>query len=231
VGTWWFLLLSAAGPLTAVLTLRGDRRRFARETVQVARDHRRAIDRTLRQLETRLHAFTADLDRIAYGGNSAAAGSPSGHSAPSGARSPAGSTGSLPGQSSRPTSGSAEDVPPGRDRVVVLGLGDVVSTASVHLPLDRFAPEQASPLPPPPRACPATAPHGNRPAAGCSPPSSQAIGPCSSLTTLRCWWIARRRSGSTGPRPQSCPQSGPWSPLTWRRGPAVSLLPDSRSSQ
>ena len=150
VGTWWFLLLSAAGPLTAVLTLRGDRRRFARETVQVARDHRRAIDRTLRQLETRLHAFTADLDRIAYGGNSPAAGSPSGHSAPSGARSPAGSTGSLPGQSSRPTSGSAEDVPPGRDRVVVLGLGDVVSTASVHLPRDRSAREQARRRLPPP---------------------------------------------------------------------------------
>lgn len=143
VGTWWFLLLSAAGPLTAVLTLRGDRRRFARETTQVARDHRRAIDRTLRQLETRLHAFTADLDRIAYGGHSHTEGLPSGQSPPSGAGPSVSSTGSSAGRSSRPTSGSAEDVPPGRDRLVVLGLGDVVSTASVHLPRDRSVRDQA----------------------------------------------------------------------------------------
>jgi hypothetical protein len=136
VGTWWFLLLSAAGPLTAILTLRGDRRRFARETAQVARDHRRAIDRTLQRLETRLRSFAADLDRIAYGGHSPAAGSPSGPSPPS-------NSGPSIGHSSPPAPASTADTPPGRDRVLVLGLGDVVSTAAVDLPRDRASREQA----------------------------------------------------------------------------------------
>ena len=136
VGTWWFLLLSAAGPLTAVLTLRGDRLRFARETAQAARDHRRAVDRTIQELETRLCAFTAELDRIAYGGRPPPAESPSGQSPPSNSRSSI-------GPSPPPAPASTAGTLPGRERILVLGLGDVVSTASVELPRDRAARGQA----------------------------------------------------------------------------------------
>lgn len=68
VGTWWFLLLSIAGPLTAVLTLRFDRRRHARETAASARTQRREVARTLAELQARAHAFAQSLDRFAYAG-------------------------------------------------------------------------------------------------------------------------------------------------------------------
>ncbi|SMY12221.1 FHA domain-containing protein [Brevibacterium jeotgali] len=74
IGTWWFLLLSLAGPATAAVTLRVERRRFARETVQCRRRHRRAVKRTLTDLDAQSREFSRRLDGIAYGGpNSGAA--------------------------------------------------------------------------------------------------------------------------------------------------------------
>lgn len=67
VGTWWFLLLSLAGPATAALSLRAERRRHARESAQAAREHRAAIAATLAQLDARLQSFVHALIATAYG--------------------------------------------------------------------------------------------------------------------------------------------------------------------
>lgn len=69
IGTWWFLLLSLAGPATAAVTLRVERRRFARETIESRRRHTRAVTRTLTDLDSRRRVFARRLDAIAYGGS------------------------------------------------------------------------------------------------------------------------------------------------------------------
>lgn len=66
VGTWWFLLLSLAGPATAALTLRAERRRHARESAQAARGHRVAVSTTLTELGSRLRSFVRALESTAY---------------------------------------------------------------------------------------------------------------------------------------------------------------------
>lgn len=66
VGTWWFLLLSLAGPATATLTLRTERRRFLRESARSKRAHRREIVQTLDALSAQLSAYVRGLDVAAY---------------------------------------------------------------------------------------------------------------------------------------------------------------------
>ncbi|WP_198394944.1 FtsK/SpoIIIE domain-containing protein [Brevibacterium yomogidense] len=66
VGTWWFLLLSLAGPATATLTLRTERRRFLRESARSKRAHRREIVQTLDALTAQLSAYVRGLDVAAY---------------------------------------------------------------------------------------------------------------------------------------------------------------------
>lgn len=76
IGTWWFLLLSLAGPATAAVTLRSERRRFARETAEQRRLHTRAVTRTLAALEVRGRLFSRRAEAIAYGGGTGAMAAP-----------------------------------------------------------------------------------------------------------------------------------------------------------
>ncbi len=73
IGTWWFLLLSLAGPATAAVTLRVERRRFTRETRESRRRHAHAAARVLDRLDARRQAFARGADAIAYGGASSTA--------------------------------------------------------------------------------------------------------------------------------------------------------------
>src|SRR5699024_3129204 len=66
VGTWWFLLLSLAGPATASLTLRTERRRFRRESARSTRAHHREVLQTLDTLAAQQSAYVRGLDVAAY---------------------------------------------------------------------------------------------------------------------------------------------------------------------
>ncbi|SMX80899.1 FtsK/SpoIIIE family protein [Brevibacterium sp. Mu109] len=76
IGTWWFLLLSLAGPATAAVTLRVERRRFARETIESRRRHAQAVTRTLAGVDAQCRTFSRRLEEIAYGGTSRRSAAP-----------------------------------------------------------------------------------------------------------------------------------------------------------
>lgn len=66
IGTWWFLLLSLAGPATATLTLRAERRRYIRESAQAKRALRSDITQVLAELDALVQSYVHGLGAEAY---------------------------------------------------------------------------------------------------------------------------------------------------------------------